>query len=46
MEEQEARLMNGVEEVISTSRRMLDEQNANIQNLETRSPRALLHRCT
>ena len=45
MEEQEARLMNGVEEVVATSRRMVDEQNANVQNLETRSTARLLAAC-
>ena len=36
MDEQEARLLSGVEEVASGSRRAIDEQEANVSNLRAR----------
>merc|ERR1712054_451437 len=36
MDEQEARLLNGVEEVVADNRRKLDEQDANVTSLRAR----------
>jgi len=36
MDEQEARLLSGVEEVVSSSRRVIDEQDANVTSLRSR----------
>jgi len=36
LDEQETRLLNGVEEVVASSRRMIDEQDANVTSLRSR----------